>query len=235
MPRAILFDLYDTLVGGGNEDERGAVNRAMGTDLGIDPDNFAAEWSQTRGLRFVGALGDLEATVRAVAIRLSGSPTPSALRLAATRRLTLTRRLLWPSAATLSALDDLRHHGWRLGLVSNCSAETPELWKRTPLASRFDAVGFSCELGVAKPDPAIYLAVCSFLSVAPTDCVYVGDGASGELAAAAGLGMAVVRTEEFTVADSAWPRERVSSLGELVPLVGVTGPPVRNPRSAAGG
>src|SRR6185369_13855930 len=116
MPRAILFDLYDTLVAAGSAAERDAVSRAMGTDLGIDPDRFAAEYEQTRALRFVGALGDLESTVRAIAVRL-----------AATRRLMLTRRLLWPSAATLTALDQLRRGGWRLGLVSNCSSETPEL------------------------------------------------------------------------------------------------------------
>src|SRR3954469_24730966 len=156
MPRAILFDLYDTLVAAGSLAERNAVSRAMGTDLGLDPDQFVAEYEQTRPLRFVGGLGDLESTVRAIAVRLGGSPSPSAGRLAATRRLMLTRRLLWPSAATLTALDQLRRGGWRLGLVSNCSSETPELWKRTPLAGQFEAVGFSCELGVAKPDPAIF-------------------------------------------------------------------------------
>jgi len=232
MPRAILFDLYDTLVAAGSAAERDAVSRAMGTDLGIDPDHFAAEYEQTRPLRFVGALRDLESTVRAIAVRLGGSPAPSAVRLAATRRLMLTRRLLWPSAATLSALEALRRGGWRLGLVSNCSSETPELWKRTPLAGQFEAVGFSCELGVATPDPALFLAVCSFLRVAPTDCVFVSGGAGGELAAAAGLGMAVIRTEEFVVADGSWPRERISTPAELVRL---SGPPVRSPRSAAAG
>ena len=141
--------------------------------------------------------------------------------------------LLWPSPATLEPLDTLRAAGWRLGLVSNCTAETPELWKRTPLATRFDAVGFSCELGVAKPDPAIYLAVCSFLGVPPTECVYVGDGADSELPAAANLGMAVVRTVEFQPSSAAWPpgpdRRRCPSCRPL------TGRPARSPRSAASG
>src|SRR5215475_6016286 len=198
MPRAVLLDLYNTLVSSGHNQRRDEVNLAMGSDLGVDPpERFAAMFRQTYPQRFLGATGDLEATVRAVALMAGVTPTPAQVRLAAARRRALARDLLWPSPATLEALDALRAAGWRLGLVSNCSAETPELWKRTPFASRFDALGFSCELGVAKPDPAIYLSVCSFLSVPPTECVYVGDGADHELSGAANLGMSVVRTVEF--------------------------------------
>jgi putative hydrolase of the HAD superfamily len=229
MPGALLLDLYNTLVDGGSTQQRDEVNAAMGADVGADPQRFAVMYRQTYPQRFLGATGDVEATVRAVAIAAGASPTPAQVRLAATRRRTLARELLWPSPGTLSALDELRAAGWRLGLVTNCSAETPELWKRTPFATRFDALGFSCELGVVKPDPAIYLAVCSFLNVAPTDCVYVGDGANDELSGAAKLGMAVIRTVEFQPSSSTWPRTRVESLSELPALIGL---PARSPRSA---
>jgi len=230
MPRAVLLDLYNTLVPGGTDAERAEVAQAMGADLGVDPGIYADLYFRAYPQRVVGALGDLEATVRTVAVQGGAAPTLAAVRLAAARRMALTRRLLWPSAVTLEALDSLRRAGWQLGLVSNCTAETPELWKRTPLAPRFEAVGFSCELGVAKPDPAIYLAVCSFLDVAPTDCVYVGDGSDNELAGAANLGMTVVRTEEHVPTEGSWPRQRIGSLADLTRLIGL---PVRSPRSAA--
>ena len=232
MPRAVLFDLYNTLVSSGPDSDRHAVAQSMGADLGVDPSTYADLYHQVYPQRFVGALGDLEATVRAVARMAGGEPTDAAVRLAAARRMTLFRRLLWPSGPTLAALDSLRAGGWRVGLVSNCSAETPELWKRTPFATRFDAVGFSCELGVVKPDPAIFLAVCSFLGVAPGECLYVGDGADNELSGAANLGMAVVRTEEYVPADSAWPRDRIATLAELGPFID---PRARSPRSAPAG
>jgi putative hydrolase of the HAD superfamily len=220
MPRAVLFDLYNTLVPGGTAEERTAVAAAMGTDLGVDSEIYVSLYQATYPQRILGTFGDLEATVRTLAIRAGATPTQAAVRLAATRRQTMIRKLLWPSAATLAALDALRANGWRLGLVTNCSAETPELWKRTPLASRFDAVGFSCELGVAKPEPGIYLAVCSFLDVAPVDCLYVGDGADNELAGAAGLGMTVLQTEEFVTAPRAWPKQRITELADLASLGG---------------
>jgi putative hydrolase of the HAD superfamily len=195
----------------------------MGVDLGTDPEQFAALFRQTYPQRFVGATGDLESTVRAVAQMAGLTPTPGQVRLAAARRRAFARDLLWPSPTTLEALDALRAAGWRLGLVTNCSAETPEQWKRTPLATRFDALGFSCELGVAKPDAAIYLAVCSFLAVPPTECVYIGDGGDGELPGAANLGMSVVRTVEFQPSSAAWPRARIERLSELPALIGRPG------------
>jgi len=103
------------------------------------------------------------------------------------------------------------------------TSEVPALWKSTPLAARFDTVAFSCVLGVAKPDPAIYLAACAGLGVQPGDCVYVGDGADDELAAAAALGMSVVRTTEFRTADALWPRDRVASLGEFAAMFAPSG------------
>jgi putative hydrolase of the HAD superfamily len=226
--RALLLDLYNTVVSSGPDAYRDEVNAALGTDVGADPATFARLFRESFPRRDIGATGDLEATVRAVALEAGVTPTDAQVRLAASRRHAFARDLLRPSPSTLAALDRLRADGWRLGLVTNCSVETPELWPSTPFASRFDALGFSCELGVAKPDPAIYLAVCSALGVVPADCVYVGDGADGELRGAANLGMAVIRTEEFQVSAD-WPPDPITTLSELPAVIG---PPGRSPRSA---
>ncbi len=231
MATAVLFDLYNTLVDGRDSGSEVEV-RAMGVDLGLDPALFHRLWRESWPARCTGALGDTESTVRAIALHAGARPTDAAVRLAATRRLAYQRRVLWPSPATLAALDAVRAAGWRTGLVTNCTVETPLLWKTTPLAPRFEATAFSCELGVAKPDPAIFLTVCAALSVPPTGCLYVGDGADDELTAAAGLGMTVVQTEEFKPAGGSWPRNRISALGELVQRL-ATGQPARSPRSAA--
>jgi putative hydrolase of the HAD superfamily len=218
MPAAVLFDLCNTLVDGG-DGARDATMDAMAADLGVDPAWFRQLWRESWRERCTGAFGDAEATVRAVALRAGARPTDAAVRLACTRRLSVARNLLWPRPSTLAALDALRAAGWRTAVVSNCTAETPQIWKTTPLAPRFEATAFSCELGVAKPDPAIYLAACSALRVAPTECLFVGDGADDELPAAAGLGMTVIRTEEFKPGAGTWPRQRINALGDLVTAI----------------
>jgi putative hydrolase of the HAD superfamily len=207
----ILFDLFNTLVPGGDA-ERMAVGRATAVDLGVDPDGFVGLFVRTWRERITGELGDLPAMLRTLATRLGGNPTDDGVARAVARRLTLTERLLRPGARTLATLDALRAEGHHLGLVTNCTVETPDLWSRTPLASRLDATAFSCVLGVGKPDPAIFLAACRELDADPVDCVYVADGADGELPAAAALGMRAVQTVEFAVTDAGWAGERISTL-----------------------
>jgi putative hydrolase of the HAD superfamily len=215
---ALLLDLYQTLVSGG-DDDRDAMVAATARDVGVDPtvyrDLFHATWAE----RLTGRLGSVEDTVGTLALRAGAHPTASGVRLAAARRRAFTRKQLWPSSETLSALASLRASGWRLAVVTNCTIETAELWPTTPLSTHVDAAVFSSVLGVGKPDPAIYLAACSLLGVAPTDCVYCGDGADNELQAAAALGMSVIRTVEFAPSTSSWPPVRVATLGELAALL----------------
>jgi putative hydrolase of the HAD superfamily len=213
--RAVLFDLFNTLVDGGSDAERTALSERMGADVGVDPAAFARLMHQTWPQRFRGELGDLAGTVRAIAVRLGGHPSEAAVRRAAGRRIDFTRRLLRPPASTLATLDALRAKGIPLGLATNCSAETPRLWRDTPLAERFAATGFSCVLGVCKPEPEIYLAVCASLGVPPGDCVFVGDGEAGELAGAAALGMRAIQVTEWANSAPTWSGERIGELARV--------------------
>jgi putative hydrolase of the HAD superfamily len=53
---------------------------------------------------------------------------------------------------------DVRARGIRTAVVTNNVREYGDTWKRMiPVDELFDAVIDSCELGVRKPDPAIYL------------------------------------------------------------------------------
>ena len=219
---AILFDLFNTLVPGGEAD-RVALAQLIAVDLGVDPDGFHRLFLATWPERSTGELGDLPTTLRTLAARLGGDPTPAGVRRAVDRRLALTRGLLASDTGTVEALDALRTRGHRLGLVTNCTVETPGLWAASPLAPRLDATAFSCALGVSKPDPKIFLTACTALDAEPGGCVYVGDGADGELPAAAALGMRTIQTVRFAVSDPDWRGERIGSVAELLMLAGLTG------------
>lgn len=213
---AVLFDLFHTLVPGGSDAHRQAVAKAMGAALGVDPEKYVRAFHESWPERFAGSLGDLASTVATIAVRVGGSPSAAQVARAAELRRAMTADLIGlVSADTLAVLDKLRAGGWVLGLVSNTTPETPDRFRGSPLAARFDTTAFSSELGVAKPDPAIYLAACEALAVAPASVVYVGDGADGELAAAAALGMRAVRTSEHADSDPAWTGPTVGSLTDL--------------------
>jgi putative hydrolase of the HAD superfamily len=193
----------------------------MGEVLGVDPAAydraFRAAWRE----RDIGSLGGLADTVRTVAVRVGGSPTDAQVTRAAGLRLAMTGALLAQvSAGTLSTLDKLRAGGWKLGLVSNTTAESPDRFRLSPLAARFDATAFSNECRAAKPDPAIYLAACRALGVPPAACVYVGDGADEELAGATALGMRAIRTTEHADSDPAWTGPTITTLPETLTALG---------------
>jgi len=191
----VLFDLFGTLVSFGPKVslERDAVSREMGRDLGVDPTAFAAAIHDSFDARVRGLMGSLEETVRVLAEALGGAPDRQSVARAVERRLALTRAQLAVDGETLEVLDRLRMAGLRVALVSDCSIEAPTVLATTALGARFDALAFSCTLGVRKPDPAIYLQALLQLGLAPAECVFVGDGGSCELSGATALGMHAIR------------------------------------------
>jgi putative hydrolase of the HAD superfamily len=192
-PRAILFDLWGTLVPPIPPSVRDDVSRGMATDLGVDPEAFVAAYRESYQERFTGETGSLEVTIRLLAKRCGGSPSATAVAAAADRRLDLIRLLLASDAVSLATLDEVHGRGFRLGLVSDSSVETPMLWSSSPLATRMDAVAFSCLVGLRKPDPRLFLRVAGELACAAADCAYIGDGDGHELTASTALGMRAVR------------------------------------------
>ena len=92
----------------------------------------------------------------------------------------------------LAALDRLRAAGIRTALVSDAGADDVECWERSPLCERLDAVVFSYEVGVRKPDPRIYQRALDAIDASPGAAIFVGDGGSDEHRGARAVGMKTV-------------------------------------------
>jgi putative hydrolase of the HAD superfamily len=215
--RFVIFDLYHTLVHGTLQEWERTVAEAAAI-VGVEQAALLAAYHDTWSQRQVE--WDCEQTVRILAERAGGRPSQAQVAQAAAIRRAVARRILsTPLASTIETLDSLRAAGYRLGLVSNATADTAEAWPGCGLAERFDAVVFSCDVGAAKPDHRIYLAATMALGAQPGECFYVGDGADSELAGATALGMTAVRTTQHVDSDPSWPGITVSSLTELPGLL----------------
>ncbi|TCC61091.1 HAD family hydrolase [Kribbella pittospori] len=167
MRHILLLDLFSTLVSGG-DDERGLVHQKIAGVLGVEAGAFAREFDATAYERFIGAHGDLENTLRVVAARCGGAPGEEQVRKATEMRRGYVRQLLNAvPEGTVRTLVGLKAAGWRIGLVSDATAEVPLEWVACPLAPYFEVTAFSAEVGAVKPDPKMYLTACHALAVKP--------------------------------------------------------------------
>lgn len=105
--------------------------------------------------------------------------------------------------ADRSALQDLRNAGWVLGVVTNGMADNQEgKIRSTGLADLLDGWVVSSELGVRKPEPAIFRELARRLE-SPLDGWMVGDSLEMDVAGGQAVGL---ETAWITSAPTADPR-----------------------------
>src|SRR5262249_1482675 len=134
-----------------------------------------------------------------------------------------TREALVPRPGAIDTLEELSRRGLRLGMISVCSEDVPELWEAPAFAGRFDSLAFSCSVGLRTPDPRIYRLCLDELGVGAQDAMFVGDGANDELAGAERVGMRAVLIHRHGQAPiwpeaRTWHGPRVTSIPEVLDL-----------------
>ena len=214
MTRAVVFDLWDTLVDFDPVAGRAFQDQVAGL-LGRDPDEFAALWVEGRSVRESG-------TLRGYLLGI-GAPEDLVDEVVDLRRDS-TRSLLAPRPGAVETLEELRARRYGVGLITVCSEDVPDVWDETPFADLFDAALFSCSVGLRKPDPRIYRLACDELGVEPEEAIFVGDGANDELAGAQRVGMEAVlvhRPGEEPPWDEVrdWQGPRITAIPQVLSLL----------------
>jgi putative hydrolase of the HAD superfamily len=97
--------------------------------------------------------------------------------------------LFTPNEPVIGAVRAVRAAGGRTAVVTNNVRELSDTWRPVlPLDELFDTVVDSCEVGVRKPNPAIFHLTCERLDVTPARSVLLDDIESNLVGArAAGL------------------------------------------------
>ena len=196
--RAVLFDFFGTLT---EACRRGSGHQAVARILGCDLAALTAVLDTSFYPRSRGEYGDALATLRWIAGELGLRPDSHTLQAAHRARVAALRADTRLRAAAYPVLLRLRRAGFRLAVVSDCGWELPEILPSLPIARLIDTAVYSVHIGSSKPDPSMYLAACAALRVDPRQCLYIGDGGSGELTGASALGMSAVRLSAPDLAD----------------------------------
>ena len=213
MIRAVVFDLWDTLVEFPVR-EAEALKARLAEHVTVDPGEFERRWRDGYRASQTGPLAD--------SYRALGLPDEHVQAHVAARH-DFTRAALRLREGAHETIAALRRRGVRVGLITVCSEDVPAAWPESELAGLFDAETFSSACGLIKPEPEIYLSTLGALGVEPSEALFVGDGANDELGGAARVGMTPVLfappgLEPRWPEVREWDGPRVSSLAEVLEL-----------------
>jgi len=195
MVKAVLFDLFETLITEtGSHPTRAS---SLGETLGLEREAFRATWKTRRPRIVLGQLSFGEALAE-ISQKLKGGVDPAAVERVHEQRVREKTALFTSADLRIARMvTGLRGLGVSLAVVSNCFAEDIQAWNLWPLAVHFQFNVFSCEVGLAKPDPEIYRTATRSLNVDPNSCVFIGDGGDDELQGAERAGIRSFRAGWF--------------------------------------
>jgi putative hydrolase of the HAD superfamily len=226
---AVIFDLFGTLVHQFSLNPYLEVLKRMAVELEADPETFKRLWFEAGQRRGMGVPESIRSSVEYVVDKMGLRKDEVKTEKIVEMRLDYVRGLLSPLPYALDVLTKLRAAKFKIGLVSNCSIDVPQVWAETPFGPLLDTVIFSCEVHLSKPDPRIYLLAAKRLEVKPQLCLYVGDGSSRELTGASNVGMhaVLIRNTDYDATDEmqtdseveTWKGPTINSLRQALDLL----------------
>lgn len=201
MVKAVFFDLFETLI----TEYRADYKKGADIKLPFSKADFDAEWSVRRPKMDVGYYKDYFEAVKEI-LEVLKQPYDNTLMEALYQARVNAKKSCFQfiDPGVLDMLTAVKELGVKVGLISNCSLEDVIGWKDSCLAELFDDVVFSYEVGIPKPDPAIYLLACDRMGVKPNETVFIGDGGSDELIGAERAGMQAYYASWFIEKWPAW-------------------------------
>ena len=220
---AVIFDLFGTLIPNMSVSEHRVVLTRMAEVLSVPPDDFVKLWFETFNERSTGVFRSPDANITYICRTLGVSVDETDVKRAAQIRFNYSVQSMVPRSDAIETLSQLKYEDCKTGLISDCSAEVPAIWKDTPFAKLVDVAIFSCLVGMKKPDPRIYRLATEQINVEPQDCFYIADGIGRELSVASQIGMHAVQIlvpgeDEYDPYREEWNGPVISSLTEILAL-----------------
>jgi putative hydrolase of the HAD superfamily len=233
LPRAILFDLDDTIISAYAHPERAwrkvtaqfadALTPHDHSDLAVAINVYAREfWGDPdRHKHWRHRLREARHHIVRTALAPLTSPSEDLVAAIADRFTALRDEEMHLFPGAIETLDELRKRGVRMALVTNGDAETQRRKiVRFDLAPHFEHIQIEGEHGFGKPEERAYRHALAALKLTPSDVWMVGDNLEWEVAAPQRLGIySVWHDRERTglpAGTTVRPDRIIIELGELL-------------------
>jgi putative hydrolase of the HAD superfamily len=136
--KAVIFDLFGTLVENFSRAEYEKTLEEMTEVLGAPKDEFVQRWVSTFNQRSTGVFPGAGDCVRYICRELKVPATEAQVQRAGRIRLDYTLKNMKPRKGALEVLAALKSKEYKIGLISDCTPETPLVWQDTPFAPFFN-------------------------------------------------------------------------------------------------
>ena len=124
-----------------------------------------------------------------------------------------------PFDDTIEALSDLRSEGFKLGLISNLRRDMANLTEKLGLSSLIDICITSADVGVEKPNPAIFKAALDSAKISADQAMHVGDQHNSDVLVAKSDGMHAILLDREGYSVDVDDCPVVQSLADIRPLL----------------
>lgn len=209
--KAVIFDMFETLIS--YHTCPVYFGTQMAEDAGVPIAEFLSKWRATDYDRSTGKI-TVEEVLEQILNDFDCCSEELLQVLVGKRCATIEACLEHKHSEIIPMLQALKAQRVSIGLISNCYLEEATRIRKSDLFQYFDAVCFSNEQGICKPEREIYYRCMEELSVQPEECLYVGDGGSRELETARELGMKAVQATWYLKNGTSQPVGRMSEFVE---------------------
>ena len=202
MLKAVIFDLYETLVTHFDPDWK-PPKLIVADRLGISEDDYREHWRRLDDEWQMGRFDSFQDLLLALCSASGHTPSESVI-AELTHERSLRPAIVFEKLepAIVEMVQELRARGFRLGVISNAGDLDAKPWPGSRLAPFFDVFVPSFQVEMMKPDTRIYEIGLRELGVGAEDAIYVGDGGYDELSGAKRAGLTALWATWFL---DRWP------------------------------